>query len=199
MEPTASFSTRSSKHATESSTTSATSALKRHGDLAEFLLRFLHDELSTELEERLPKLEWEQLGKVKKLAVEIHRQRRSRWEKVAQRLAGLDVARLSEAEFENLVAEVNAAKPSFFQCVECSLATRRNPHQSSSVARLNDIGICTKSTCRALYGPATCAECSDPLPPSRLTEGLCLGCWAELHLSADEMYNDGDDEGSNTD
>jgi hypothetical protein len=165
------------------------------GDLAEFLLRFLHHELSIELEERLPKLAWEQLGKVKKLAVEMHRQRRSRWETVAQRLEVLDVAGLSEAEFQRLIAEVNATKPSFLQCIECSLATRRNPHPSLTVARLNNFGICTNSTCRALHGPTTCANCSDPLPPSRSTRRLCLSCWAELHLSAEEMY----DEESDTD
>lgn len=164
------------------------------GDLAEFLLRFLRDQLATDLEQKLAKPVWERLCNVKKVAAEIHREREGRWKQLAQHLMSLDIKNMSPAEFEQEVAKVKMAKPPLFQCVECSLATRRNPHPPHTVARLNNVGICTNSACRTLYGPATCGMCGDPLPPSRAKSGDCLGCWAELHLSPEEIYDDGEGE-----
>ncbi len=137
---------------------------------------------------------WERLCKVKNVAVEIRRERRECWEKLAQHLMNLEITSISSAEFEREVAKVTTTKPPFFQCEVCSLATRRNPHPPSTVAQLNRVGLCINPDCRTFYSPAVCETCGKPLPPDRSTDRECLSCWAELHLSPDEMYDDGEDE-----
>jgi hypothetical protein len=161
------------------------------GDLAEFLLRFLHDELNTNLKDRLTKPVWERLSSLKNIAAEIHRARRKKWEAMTQRLG-----RLSEADFDREIEKLAVkGKPRWFYCKKCGLRTRRNPDPDRTVLQTDPyFGICTNSQCRELYGPETCGMCDEPLSQERRKDGQCLMCWAELHLSPEEMYDDWEDE-----